>query len=130
MPIQIPNFARLLPVLNNTGLAAEKNNLYQYLKELLNLIIQFAKAVADLLNDQESKNTVLSQATYLTSTDQSAILPFSRNVLAGTGISFDDSVANERTINATGAGGYMPVNVGNVFMTIGDGNPLVIPYEP
>ena len=39
-------------------------------------------------------------ATYLTSADESATLPNSLQVLAGTGITFDDTVPNQRTINA------------------------------
>lgn len=66
-------------------------------------------------------------ATYITWTDESARLPNSREELAGTLISFDDTVANKRTINASC---YMPVNIGELFMTIGGGNPLVIPYTP
>jgi hypothetical protein len=41
-------------------------------------------------------------ATYLTATDESSILPNSRQLLAGTGITFNDTVANKRTISATG----------------------------
>jgi hypothetical protein len=48
-------------------------------------------------------NSASSSSTFLTSTDQSASLPNSRNVVAGTNITFDDAVANVRTINATGA---------------------------
>lgn len=41
---------------------------------------------------------------YLTFSNESADLPNSRNVVAGTNIAFDDSVANQRTISASGAG--------------------------
>ena len=37
--------------------------------------------------------------TFLTDTNESATLPNSRRVLAGTGIAFDDTVANVRTVN-------------------------------
>lgn len=66
-------------------------------------------------------------ATYLTWTDESVRLPNSRNLVAGAGVDFDDTVPNVRTINSTG--GFMPVNIGDLFMTIGDGNPLVIAFE-
>lgn len=42
---------------------------------------------------------------YLTFSDESAGLPNSRNLIAGTGITFDDTVANQRTISAPSAGG-------------------------
>jgi hypothetical protein len=48
-------------------------------------------------------NSASSNSTFLTSTDQSAALPNSRNLVAGTNITFDDAVANVRTIAATGA---------------------------
>lgn len=66
-------------------------------------------------------------ATYITWTDESARLPNSRNLVAGNGIDFDDTVPNIRTVSSNG--GFMPVNIGDLFMTIGDTNPLVIPYE-
>lgn len=40
-------------------------------------------------------------ATYLTADDETVGLPNSLQVLAGTNITFDDSVPNQRTINAT-----------------------------
>lgn len=48
-------------------------------------------------------------ATYLTEDDETATLTNSRQVLAGTGISFDDTVPNVRTINAS-AGSIQPFN--------------------
>jgi len=41
-----------------------------------------------------------STSDYLTHSDESTDLPNSRELLAGTGLSFDDTVANQRTINA------------------------------
>lgn len=46
--------------------------------------------------------------TYLTSSDESVALPNSRDLIAGTNISFDDSVANQRTISASGTGSTVP----------------------
>lgn len=43
---------------------------------------------------------------FLTHSDESATLTNSRQLLAGTGVTFDDSVANQRTINAGGGGSY------------------------
>jgi hypothetical protein len=45
----------------------------------------------------------ISDKTYLTDTDESADLANSRRLLAGTNISFDDSVANQRTLNVASA---------------------------
>lgn len=41
---------------------------------------------------------------YLTHSDESAGLPNSRRLIAGIGITFDDTVANERTIDSSGSG--------------------------
>jgi hypothetical protein len=43
-----------------------------------------------------------ADATILTVTDETADLPNSRRLLPGTNISFDDSVAGQRTLNASG----------------------------
>jgi hypothetical protein len=43
---------------------------------------------------------LIDQLDILTHSDESASLPNSRRLLAGTNVTFDDSVANERTINA------------------------------
>lgn len=47
----------------------------------------------------------VSAATFLTTADEHATLPNSRELLAGTNVTFDDTVAHQRTINATGGGG-------------------------
>lgn len=43
--------------------------------------------------------------TYLTEVDESADLPNSRALLAGTNVTFDDTVPNARTINVASSGG-------------------------
>ena len=45
----------------------------------------------------------LADLDFLTFSDESADLPNSRQLLAGTFVTFDDSVANQRTVNVTGA---------------------------
>ncbi len=46
-----------------------------------------------------------SDLTYLTDADETADLPNSRALLAGTNVTFDDTTPGERTINASGGGG-------------------------
>lgn len=53
---------------------------------------------------------------FLTSADDSLALPNSRQLLAGTGISFNDTVANQRTVTATGTAPFRSIGI-----TIGDG---------
>lgn len=70
-------------------------------------------------------------ATYLTWTDESARLPNSRNLVAGSGIAFDDTVPNVRTISSTGGKGMVIMPTGetapNGLMYIGN-SPMYIPY--
>jgi hypothetical protein len=46
-------------------------------------------------------NSASKVATYITSTNQTSLLPNSRNLVAGTGISFNDGTPNVRTISAS-----------------------------
>lgn len=46
--------------------------------------------------------TVSTLSQVLTHADESAAMPNSRRLLAGTGLTFDDSVANQRTVNSAG----------------------------
>jgi hypothetical protein len=46
-----------------------------------------------------------ASATYLTSTSQTTTLPNSRQLIAGTNVTFDDTVSGQRTISASGGGG-------------------------
>lgn len=50
---------------------------------------------------------------FLTWQDDSAILPNSRQLLAGNGISFDDSVAHQRTISSVVGHQLIPLMTGN-----------------
>lgn len=63
-----------------------------------NPIVSVDTATDDFLTDAAA-------ATLLTEADETATFPNSRALLAGTNVTFDDSVAGERTISATGGGG-------------------------
>lgn len=70
-------------------------------------------------------------ATYITWTDESARLPNSRNLVAGDGIQFDDTVPNVRTISTTGGDGLIPMCTGEYpaeIMTVGY-SVMMIPYS-
>jgi hypothetical protein len=49
----------------------------------------------------EAAIAALEAARYATIADESVLLPNSRQLLAGFGIAFDDTVTNQRTINTT-----------------------------
>lgn len=72
-------------------------------------------------------------ATYLTAGNESATLPNSRRLLAGTNVTFDDSVANQRTVNVADAVNYIPLALGTeplTFVSNGAGEPVLTPYTP
>ena len=67
---------------------------------------------------------------YITHSDESVDLPSSRQLLAGTGVSFDDTIANRRTINldpsgldSKGAQVYRSTN-----LTVADAVPTVVEF--
>ncbi|HEX7796063.1 MAG TPA: hypothetical protein VF456_16995, partial [Vicinamibacterales bacterium] len=66
-----------------------------------------------------------ASATYLTVNNETANLPNSRRVLAGTNVTFDDSVAGQRTINASGSssssGGTVGGHLHGLMRILGDG---------
>lgn len=97
------NLDKLKSLLLRTGLAQSDNTLYQFLSQLVT-------AIQDLFALVNSQITTISSSSgpvdsdYLTWSNETATLPNSRQVLAGTNISFDDSTPGERTINASATG--------------------------
>jgi hypothetical protein len=77
--------------------------------------------------------TTLSSAAdpdldYITHSDESAALPNSRELIAGTGVSFDDSVANQRILN-TDAGLFEPLSDGDLTapeLIFADGDVIMV----
>lgn len=93
---------RLLTQLNGTGMQSSNNRLYQFLQQLLT----FLRGIETSLNAQTTSNSgslssIISR-TFLTSTSEVITLPNSRELLAGTNVTFDDSIAGQKTVNATG----------------------------
>ena len=94
-----PDLNRLQAQLLDSGLQQKDNPAYQVISQLIKAV----RRIQELINtDIASTNTVIEDSTFLTDTDESVNLPNSRELIAGAGITFDDSVANEKTINATG----------------------------
>lgn len=79
------------------------------------LTIPALGSIATSLNDIEA-------ATILTEDDETAVFPSSRQVLAGTGITFDDSVPGERTIEANGGAVAITQLTGDVTAGPGSGS--------
>lgn len=90
---------RLLAVLITSGIQQTNNALYQVIAELIKSNKDLRTRFAALILEA---STNLSNGSFITDDDESIPFPNSRQLLAGTNITFDDSVANARTINASG----------------------------
>lgn len=90
--------SRLRTQLVTSGLQKRDNPLFQVINQLIGLLQDVGnKAETDLNN----VTTTLVDADYITWSDESTLLPNSRELLPGDNVTFDDSVANERTIDVT-----------------------------
>lgn len=107
-PKQQPQFADLKGILAQTK--ETENPLYQTLAILIDRLTQFQgvtlEVIGSLLSDKNATKKFATRfATFHTKEDETAVLPNSVQLLAGSGITFDDTVPNKRTINSTGGGG-------------------------
>lgn len=86
------------------------NSLYQVVQEIIERLTQFSIVLNDEVDGKIDtvdavKRFASKFPTYHTKDDETALLPNSVQLLAGTNITFDDSVPNARTISASGGGG-------------------------
>lgn len=124
------DFSRLQATLVNSKLQTENPALYQTIAEIIRRLGQFQQNNIELLIEINGKindftdnifinGTVLkllSQIEFLLGEPVQPdpafepLLPNARELLPGTNISFDDSIANQRTVNSTG----VPVTTSNI----------------
>lgn len=97
------NLQRLITTLNTSGLQQSNQPLYQVIKQLINFVLTFEQSTTTVTTSTGSSAAALYTKTYLTSTDETGTLPNSRELLAGTNVTFDDTVSGERTINVDAA---------------------------
>lgn len=105
-PAQQPDFSSLFTSLSNSKTQTQNYSLYQ---TIFFLITNTAKA-RDLLVEaidaiNENISAILS-SSFLTENDETADFPNSRQLLAGVGITFDDTVSNIRTISSASGNNY------------------------
>lgn len=96
------NLDRLITWLNQSTLQQTNNPLYQLLKILIQAVREFQDEQTGINDSTSGSITGFENLDFLTHTDESATLPNSRQLIAGTGVTFDDTVVNQRTINASG----------------------------
>jgi hypothetical protein len=111
-PKKPPEFADLKAILAQSKNTLD-NSVYQTIQILIDRLGQFqittVEGIADVNNSINESNTVINiksdkNHTFITEDFEAIALPHSRQMLAGIGIEFDDTVENIRTINSTGAG--------------------------
>jgi hypothetical protein len=98
------NLDRLKTALNITGLSRTNHALFQIIGQIIDSIRELRASLTSSINEVSSSGGTavsgLVNATYLTEDDETSILSNSRRLLAGTNITFDDSVIGERTISS------------------------------
>jgi hypothetical protein len=94
-----PKVSRLKSLLMNTGLQQKDNKLFQILDRLISALQQNQAATNEAISSGGGGAAV--SGDLLTWSDETGSLPNSRELLAGTNITFDDTVANERTVKGS-----------------------------
>lgn len=104
-PAQQPDFSSLFTSLSNSKVQVQNYSLYQ---TIFFLITNTAKSrdllVAAIDSINEDISSILA-SSFLTINDESADFPNSRQLLAGVGITFDDTIPNIRTISSSASSG-------------------------
>lgn len=112
---------RLLSILNQSGIQNTNNPLYQVIAQLLKAVRAFQDTILTTTGGTSGDVTALKGRTYWTQLDESSVLPASRMVVAGTGISLDYSVANQVTVSTSGSplgeGYWAPLTDGDLDET-------------
>lgn len=123
-----PDFSSLVTSLNQTNLQKTNFPTYQTILFLIKNVLRFANLTqADIDQINEDLSTIFA-ATFLTVNDETDDFVNSRRLLAGTGITFDDSIAGERTISSIGNYYDSPLTDGDFDETdliFADGDPII-----
>lgn len=122
MPFKLPriqpDFSSLFISLSNSKQQVENNALYQTIFGLIKKIIQSQGLFIDDGDKINAEISAIKATTVLTVNDETKTFANSRQLLAGSGIAFNDAIAGKRTISATGSNGYWtPLTDGNVDET-------------
>lgn len=141
-----PDLSALVTSLNNSKTQTSNNALYQTIYNLINAvrrsrdivnssIEKINNSINNTVNNVVINITSITNATYWTKDNESASLPNSRQVIAGSGITLDYTVANQVTVSSTGGSsglGFIIMSNGDEPpqpMGTGDGNFLLIPFD-
>lgn len=100
------NIDRLVTWLNQANIAGTNNPLYQTVYYLIRAIKELQNETNEAISNISIPATGLEDLDFLTHSDESAALPNSRQLIAGTNVSFDDTPVNQRIVNVTVAAAY------------------------
>jgi hypothetical protein len=107
---KIPQFSDLKGILAQSVSRQNDNSLYQTIKQIIERLTHYQIVNTEQLKQKleqtdADKRYANKFATFLTKNDDTGLLPNSIQLLAGTNITFDDTVLGKRTINSSGGGG-------------------------
>lgn len=92
---------RLRAQLLASGIQRTNNALFQVIDRIITELRNTSNTATTAQTTSGGVSSTLSALTLITDTDQSASLPNSRRLIAGDNVSFDNSVANQKTIDVT-----------------------------
>ena len=118
-PSPQPDLSSLITSLDNSKTQVTNYSLYQTIFYLIKNVDRSRNLVLEDINSLQVDLGSILAATFLTVNDESGAFANSRQLLAGTGITFDDTIPNRRTISSSGGGNYYdsPLTDGNVDET-------------
>src|SRR5678815_4141203 len=93
---------RLQAQLLVSGLQQSNPALYQVIWQLIKNAKDVLTALTAITN---ASGGILADATFLTADSEILTLPNSKELIAGTNVTFDDSVFGQRIVSATGGSG-------------------------
>src|SRR5688572_13833455 len=109
----IPQLDRLQAQLLTSGLSQKNNALYQVIDQLIKALRQGIDEVdSSITGGGSGGGGGLLNQSFLTINNDLATLVNSRRLLAGFGITFDDSIGGIRTIATDGNGDHVPMSTG------------------
>lgn len=108
------NLARLKSQLNTSGIQNTNPALYQVIIQLIEFVQKLFLELEDDITTTSGGSvaglaalaaliTLIKNSDLLTHSDESTNFPNSRELLAGTGVTFDDSVPNARSVSVVPA---------------------------
>ena len=104
--MNLPDLDKLRSQLLVSGIQNTNQPLWQVINTLIDYLKKSNQELGAAIGTGGGGGSIpsdISNQHYLTHQNDLATLPFSRELLPGTGVTFDDSIAGQRTVNSSGA---------------------------